>query len=85
MSKEIKDRLKAIIKNYLDEDEFDLNQDVSPDAHIINDLGLDSFYVIDMVIDIENEFEITIDNDAIMELGTVQSVIDLIEEKLQEK
>ncbi len=82
---EIVEKLKDIIKNYIDEDEIDLNQDVSPDAHIINDLGLDSFYVIDMVIDIENEFELTIDNDAIMELGTVQSLIDLIDEKIKEK
>jgi len=85
MSHDIKDRLKSIIENYIDEDEIDVNQEILPDSHIIEDLGLDSFYVIDMIIDIENEFEITIDNDTIMTLGTIQSVIDLISEKLQEK
>ncbi|MGB0348017.1 MAG: acyl carrier protein, partial [Balneolaceae bacterium] len=77
MSDDIKVKLKEIIVGYLDEDEIDISQDISPDAHIIEDLGLDSFYIIDLIIDIENEFDIAIENDTIVNLVTVQNVIDL--------
>ena len=85
MSDDIKVKLKEIIVGYLDEDEIDISQDISPDAHIIEDLGLDSFYIIDLIIDIENEFDRAIENDTIVNLVTVQNVIDLIKEKTEEK
>lgn len=85
MSDDIKVKLKEIIVGYLDEDEIDISQDISPDAYIIEDLGLDSFYIIDLIIDIENEFDIAIENDTIVNLVTVQNVIDLIKEKTEEK
>lgn len=81
MSAKIIEKLKPIIETYLDD--VDLEK-VTPESHLINDLGLDSFFVIDMVIDIENEFDITIDNDAIGTLETVQDVINLINKNIHE-
>lgn len=81
MSAKIIEKLKPIIETYLDDVDLET---VTPESHLINDLGLDSFFVIDMVIDIENEFDITIDNDAIGTLETVQDVINLINKNIHE-
>ena len=41
--------------------------------------------MIDLIIDIETEFDITIDNDQISQFETVESVVRVIEEKMAEK
>ncbi len=84
MSNDIIGKLKTIIEPYLDEDEVDIEQ-ISLESHLIQDLGLDSFYVIDLIIDIETEFDIAIENDQISQFETVESVVKVIEEKLAAK
>jgi acyl carrier protein len=84
MSIEIIKKLKSIIQPYLDEDEVDVNE-IKLHSNLIQDLGLDSFYVIDLIIDIETEFDITIDNDQISQFETVESVVRVIEEKMAAK
>ena len=84
MSSEIIEKLKSIIQPYLDEDEVDINE-IKLHSNLIQDLGLDSFYVIDLIIDIETEFDITIDNDQISQFETVESVVRVIEEKMAAK
>jgi len=84
MSSEIIGKLKSIIQPYLDEDEVDVNE-IKLHSNLIQDLGLDSFYVIDLIIDIETEFDITIDNDQISQFETVESVVRVIEEKMAAK
>ena len=84
MSSEIVEKLKAIIEPYLDEDEVEIEAR-TPQSHLIQDLGLDSFYVIDVVIDIENEFDIAIENEKISHFETVEQVVKVIQEKLDEK
>jgi acyl carrier protein len=84
MSSEIVEKLKAIIEPYLDEDEVEIEA-LTPQSHLIQDLGLDSFYVIDVVIDIENEFDIAIENEKISHFETVEQVVKVIQEKLDEK
>ena len=82
MNSDITAKLKSIIGKYLDNVELST---ITVDSHLVNDLGLDSFYIIDLVIDIENEFDISIDNDAISSLKTVQQAIDVIHKELQNK
>ena len=84
MSNDIIEKLKSIIQPYLDEDEIDINE-IKLDSHLIQDLGLDSFYVIDLIIDIETEFDIAIENDQISQFETVESVVKVIEEKIAAK
>ena len=84
MSNDIIGKLKSIIQPYLDEDEVNIDQ-ISLESHLIQDLGLDSFYVIDLIIDIETEFDIAIENDQISQFETVESVVKVIEEKLATK
>jgi acyl carrier protein len=77
------DKLKAIIEPYLD-DKVDV-ESLTLESHLINELNINSAHVIDIVLDIENEFDIEIDDESIMKMETIQSVMDIINQKLTEK
>lgn len=63
-------RLVSIISNYVEIDEANLSEDMS----IRNELGMDSFGMMSMLIDIENEYECTIPES---ELNKFQTLGDL--------
>lgn len=80
---EIQEKLLPIISVYLP-DEVN-KEDITPDKDLLKDLQINSAYVIDIVIAIEEEFDIEIEDDAIAKMNTVQESIDLILEKVNEK
>ena len=63
-------RLVNIISNYVEIDTNNVNEDMS----IRNELGMDSFSMMAMLIDIENEYECTIPES---ELNKFQTLGDL--------
>jgi acyl carrier protein len=72
----VKTDLLNIIKPYLPED---ISIDgVTEDKHLINDLQINSAHIVDIVLDIEDKFDIIIDDDAIGEMNTVQDSIDVV-------
>lgn len=52
----------------------DASRAIVPADHIQNDLGLDSLGVMELVADIEERFAVTIPNDVLNELATVDDV-----------
>ena len=75
----VKTDLLEIIKPYLPE-EIALGE-VSEEKHLINDLKINSAHIVDIVLDIEDKFDIMIDDDAIGEMNTVQDSIDVVLQK----
>ena len=53
---------------------------VTPDAKIVDDLGADSLDVVEFVMEVEKEFDITIPDDAAAKLVTVGDAVKYIEE-----
>jgi acyl carrier protein len=47
---------------------------IRPNDHIQNDLGLDSLGVMELVADIEERFAVTIPNDVLSDISTVEDV-----------
>ena len=47
---------------------------LQPDKHIFTDLGLDSLGVMELVADIEDRFSVTIPNDVLSDIATVDDV-----------
>lgn len=47
---------------------------IRPNDHIQNDLGLDSLGVMELVADIEDRFSVTIPNDVLSDISTVEDV-----------
>jgi len=71
---EVKKLISDIIK------EVDI-QDILPESSLIDDLGADSLTVVELVMAMEESFNLEIDNDEAGKLITVQDVIDFIKTK----
>ncbi len=52
----------------------DANRTIRPNDHIQNDLGLDSLGVMELVADVEDRFEVTIPNDVLSGIATVEDI-----------
>ena len=53
---------------------------VSPDTSFVNDLGADSLDTVELVMELEEEFDINIPDDAAEKITTVGQAIKFIEE-----
>jgi len=47
---------------------------VRPNDHIQNDLGLDSLGVMELVADVEDRFSVTIPNEVLSDISTVEDI-----------
>ena len=52
--------------------------EISEDKSIINDLGADSLDVVELMMDMEDEFELSIPEEEAQKLKTIGSVIDYV-------
>lgn len=55
--------------------------DVHPGANLQDDLGIDSLSAVELALELESEFDITIEDEELAKLKTVQDIIDIIEKK----
>ncbi|MDJ0703631.1 MAG: acyl carrier protein [Leptolyngbyaceae cyanobacterium MO_188.B28] len=77
MSEEIFGKVKKIVAEQLGVEE----DQVKPEASFANDLGADSLDTVELVMALEEEFEIEIPDEAAEGIGTVQAAVDFIKEK----
>nr|WP_244670022.1 acyl carrier protein [Kaistia sp. 32K] len=55
-----------------------LATDITPDKNLVDDLGADSLDLIEIVMEVEGEFDIEISDAAAEQVRTVQQAIDLV-------
>ncbi len=72
---DIAQRVKEIIAKNLDVDA----NDVKPESSFINDLGADSLAIVELVLALEEEFELDIPDDETEKIRTVQDAVDYIQ------
>ena len=72
---EIESKVKAIIVDKLGVEE----SEVKPEASFTNDLGADSLDTVELIMEFEKEFGISIPDDQAEKIATVQDAIDYIE------
>ena len=75
---EIFNELKKIVLDYLGDDDMD----VSEDSVLTDDLGLTSLDLISIVGDVEDSFDISVEDEAMESIETVGDVLDYIEGRL---
>ncbi|MFY9383279.1 MAG: acyl carrier protein [Acetomicrobium sp.] len=75
---EIKDKLKQIVIERLDVDE----DQITPDASFVEDLGADSLDIVELIMGIEEEFDIEIPDEDAEKLTTVGGALEYIKSKL---
>lgn len=69
------EKLKQIIADELGVDK----NEVTLEADINDDLGADSLDAVELIMAIEDEFEISVSDDVAQNLKTVQQIVDYIE------
>ena len=76
---DILNRVKAIIVDKLGVDE----SEVKPEATFTNDLGADSLDTVELIMELEKEFNITIPDDQAEKIATVGDAIAYVEANAQ--
>ena len=78
---EIESRVKAIIV-----EKFGVSEaEVTSEANFTNDLSADSLDRVELIMEIEDEFGISIPEDAAEKIATVGDAVKFVEEKVAEK
>ncbi|WP_309641536.1 phosphopantetheine-binding protein [Flavobacterium sp.] len=77
---EIIDRLKHIIKPYVNDQNAMENLTESTD--FISDLKINSANLVDIVLDVEEAFKIDIDNESMEKMLTIDATLTIIKSKL---
>lgn len=77
------DQLKEIIKKYMPNPE-QLNE-VTPGTDFIRDLNINSADLIDVILDIEEEYDIVISDEGMQQMLSVQNALEIINKALSEK
>ena len=78
--KELITKLKKIVKPYAQDQEAFIN--LSEESDFINDLKINSANLVDVILDVEDEFDIEIDNESMEKMLSVKAALDIIETKL---
>jgi acyl carrier protein len=76
-------KLKTIVKPYIQNEEAFKN--LTEYTNFIDDLHINSANLVDVILDVEDEFDIEIDNDSMEKMLSVKAAIEIIETKLAEK
>ncbi|WP_269684544.1 acyl carrier protein [Flavobacterium lacustre] len=80
---EIIEELKAIVKPYIQNQEaFDT---LTEETDFINDLKINSANLVDVILDIEEKYNIVIDNESMERMVNVKAAMTIIETQLATK
>ena len=79
MNQEIFERVKKIVVDQLEVEE----STVTPEASFANDLGADSLDTVELVMALEEEFDIEIPDEAAEQIDTVQKAVDYISSNIE--
>ncbi|MEG0328173.1 MAG: acyl carrier protein [Erysipelothrix sp.] len=73
----MKDKIKEIVSEILDVEV----ENIADDALILDDLGADSIAVMEIVMELEGEYDVEVPTEDILNLKTVNDIVAYIEAK----
>jgi len=73
-------QLKEIVKPYAKNQEA--LQHINENTDFVNDLKINSANLVDVILDVEEQFNIVIDNESMEKMLNVKSAMEIIEAKL---
>ncbi|QNN61809.1 acyl carrier protein [Erysipelothrix inopinata] len=73
----MKDKIKEIVSEILDVEV----ENIADDALILDDLGADSIAVMEIVMELEGEYDVEVPTEDILNLKTVNEIVAYIEAK----
>ena len=75
--------LRDIIKIYLPEDVS--VDDITRDSNFLEELNINSANLVDIVLDVEDTFDIQLENEDMDQMQTVNDAINIINKKISQK
>jgi acyl carrier protein len=77
-NKEIFEIVRKILKDnlYIEDD-----KKIKPNSNLVNDLGADSLDTVQIVMEVEDKFKISISDEDASKIETVQNLVDFVEER----
>lgn len=72
--------LRKLITPYLPEDVS--LEDLRPESHLIRELHINSSHLVDLVLDLEDHFDIRLEDSEMQEMQTVEDALRIIKAKL---
>ncbi|MFC2172163.1 acyl carrier protein [Acidobacteriota bacterium] len=82
-AEEIRKELESIITDKINKD-ISLAE-ITWETRLREDIGIDSLETVELLFEIEVEFEIKIDDDEAAEMLTVKDAVEAVQKKLEEK
>lgn len=79
MAEDVRQRVINLIAERMDVDA----EQITDDTHFVNDLQSDSLDMAELVIDLEEEFDLSISDEDAQQIETVGQAIEHIEENLE--
>lgn len=80
---EIKEKLKELIKPYVqNETAF---ENMTEDTNLLMDLEINSAHLVDIILDMEEAFDIEIDDESAEKMMTIGEALNISEKLIQEK
>ena len=76
-------KLKTIVQPYIQDEEAFSN--LSENTDFMSDLKINSANLVDVILDVEDEFDIRIENDDMEKMTSVKEAMDIVNEKLAKK
>lgn len=73
-------KLKSIVKPYVNN--LESFEQLNEDTEFIKDLGINSANLVDIILDVEDEFDIRIENEEMEKMLSVGASLKIIESKL---
>lgn len=80
MKQEVFEQLKEIIYDYLGDDEIEINED----SNFIDDIGLSSLDMISVIGQVEDTFEIEVEDKDMLNIKTMSDAVEYIIEKKED-
>jgi len=76
-------KLKTIVEPYIQDEEAFKN--LSENTDFVQDLKINSANLVDVILDVEDEFDIIIENEDMEKMLSVKAAMDIVNEKLAAK
>ncbi len=71
------DKLRVILAQYVEVEPGEITED----SRLVEDLGLSSYALMSLMGDVEEQFDITVDETELTEVRTIKDVIEYIKSK----
>ena len=72
------EKVRDILMDQLDVEE----EKIKPDSNITDDLGADSLDVVDLVMSLEEEFDVEVPDEEVERMKTVGDIVKYIEDRI---